>query len=53
MSAAGYFIFDQLPTLWTLAGAAIVIVSGLYLLARERMAMGAAKTGPASDIATQ
>jgi drug/metabolite transporter (DMT)-like permease len=53
MSAAGYFVFDQLPTLWTLGGAAIVIVSGLYLLARERMAMGPAKGGPASDIATQ
>jgi len=53
MSVAGFLVFDQLPTLWTLSGAAIVILSGLYLLARERMAMGAAKVGPASDIATQ
>jgi drug/metabolite transporter (DMT)-like permease len=53
MSFAGYLIFDNVPTLWTLSGAAIVIVAGLYLLARERMAMGAAKAGPASDIATQ
>ena len=53
MSFAGYLIFDNVPTLWTLSGAAIVIVSGLYLLARERMAMGPAKGGPASDIATQ
>jgi drug/metabolite transporter (DMT)-like permease len=53
MSAAGYLIFGDVPTLWTLSGAAIVILSGLYLLARERKLMGAAKTGPASDIATQ
>jgi hypothetical protein len=30
-----------------------VILSGLYLFARERKAMGEAKAGPASDIATQ
>jgi drug/metabolite transporter (DMT)-like permease len=53
MSAAGYFIFGDVPRLWTLSGAAIVILSGLYLLGRERKLMGAAKGGPASDIATQ
>jgi drug/metabolite transporter (DMT)-like permease len=53
MSVAGYLIFDNVPTLWTLSGAAVVILSGLYLLARERKAVGAAKSGPAADIATQ
>jgi drug/metabolite transporter (DMT)-like permease len=53
MSALGFFVFGDVPTLWTLSGAAVVIVSGLYLLARERKAVGAAKAGPASDIATQ
>jgi drug/metabolite transporter (DMT)-like permease len=53
MSVAGLLIFRDVPTLWTLSGAAIVILSGLYLLARERRAVGAAKAGPASDIATQ
>ena len=53
MSALGYLVFDNVPTLWTLSGAAVVILSGLYLFARERKAVGAAKTGPASDIATQ
>jgi drug/metabolite transporter (DMT)-like permease len=53
MSVAGLLIFGDVPTLWTLSGAAIVILSGLYLLARERRAVGAAKAGPASDIATQ
>ncbi|MGD9502384.1 MAG: DMT family transporter [Methyloceanibacter sp.] len=53
MSTLGLVVFGEVPTLWTLSGAAIVIVSGLYLLARERKAVGAAKAGPASDIATQ
>jgi drug/metabolite transporter (DMT)-like permease len=34
--AAGYVVFDQLPNAWTLAGAAIVIGSGLYIFNRER-----------------
>jgi drug/metabolite transporter (DMT)-like permease len=32
----GYLVFDHLPNGWTLAGAAMVIGSGLYLLYRER-----------------
>jgi drug/metabolite transporter (DMT)-like permease len=32
----GYLVFDQFPSIWTLAGSAIVIASGLYLLNRER-----------------
>jgi EamA domain-containing membrane protein RarD len=39
--------------LWTLAGGAVVILSGLYLFARERRLMGPRKSGPASDIASQ
>ncbi|WP_108680671.1 DMT family transporter [Methyloceanibacter sp. wino2] len=38
MSAFGFVIFDDVPTWWTVAGAAIVILAGLYLLARERIA---------------
>jgi drug/metabolite transporter (DMT)-like permease len=53
MTAIGYLLFDNLPSLWTLSGAAVVIVSGLYLLARERKLMGEAKAGPASEIASQ
>lgn len=34
-SAAGYLVFAQLPDTQTLAGAAIVVASGLYLLHRE------------------
>jgi drug/metabolite transporter (DMT)-like permease len=32
----GYLVFGQVPNSWTIAGAAIVIASGLYLLYRER-----------------
>lgn len=52
MSAAGFLVFGDVPTWWTLSGAAIVILSGLYLLSRERKASGPA-AGPASDIASQ
>lgn len=32
----GYLVFDHVPNGWTIAGACMVIGSGLYLLARER-----------------
>jgi drug/metabolite transporter (DMT)-like permease len=53
MTTIGYLVFDNMPSLWTLSGAAVVIVSGLYLLARERKLMGETKAGPASEIASQ
>ncbi|MCC6947877.1 MAG: DMT family transporter [Bradyrhizobiaceae bacterium] len=34
--AGGFLVFSELPNSFTLAGAAIVIASGLYLLYRER-----------------
>jgi drug/metabolite transporter (DMT)-like permease len=36
VSVFGWFVFADVPSEWTLAGAAIVIASGLYLLYRER-----------------
>lgn len=33
----GYVVFDQLPDGWTVAGALIVVGSGLYLVHRERV----------------
>jgi drug/metabolite transporter (DMT)-like permease len=36
----GYLMFDDVPSRWTLAGAGIVVGSGLYLLHRERMRSG-------------
>jgi len=32
----GVFIFDERPDIWTLLGATIVIVSGVYIMMRER-----------------
>ena len=40
MSAAGFLVFGDVPTWWTLSGAAVVILSGLYLLSRERKVVG-------------
>jgi drug/metabolite transporter (DMT)-like permease len=38
--ALGYTVFGDLPNDWTLAGAGIVVASGLYLLHRERIRHG-------------
>lgn len=51
MSLAGFALFDDVPTGWTLAGAAIVILAGLYLFARERKV--ASKDGPAAQVGPQ
>ncbi len=37
MIGLGYFIFGDVPDLWTLAGSSIVILSGIYLLHREQV----------------
>jgi drug/metabolite transporter (DMT)-like permease len=37
MVALGYLVFDDIPDLWTLAGACVVIGSGIYLFQRERI----------------
>jgi drug/metabolite transporter (DMT)-like permease len=39
-STLGYLVFANVPSQWTIAGAAIVIASGLYLLNRERKVTG-------------
>jgi drug/metabolite transporter (DMT)-like permease len=33
----GFFIFGEIPDLWTIAGAAVIIGSGLYTAHRERL----------------
>ena len=37
MVISGYLVFGDVPAIWTLAGAGVVIASGLYLLHRERV----------------
>ncbi len=34
----GYFIFGQLPDMWTWIGAAVIMATGLYVIHRERIA---------------
>lgn len=36
MVGAGWLVFSQFPDIWTFAGAAIIVSSGLYILHRER-----------------
>jgi drug/metabolite transporter (DMT)-like permease len=33
----GYLVFGDVPNEWTLAGGAVVVASGLYMLYRERI----------------
>ncbi|MCB1506326.1 MAG: DMT family transporter [Hyphomicrobiaceae bacterium] len=40
MVAMGYLVFGDVPDLWTLAGASIIIGSGIYLIHRERVTKG-------------
>lgn len=36
MIALGWLVFSDLPDLWTLCGASIIVTSGLYIVHRER-----------------
>jgi hypothetical protein len=36
-TALGYLVFGQLPDIWTVSGAMIVIASGVYLVHREHV----------------
>jgi drug/metabolite transporter (DMT)-like permease len=57
--ALGFLIFGDLPTRWTIAGGAIVVASGLYILHRERTVgfrrrkTEAAEVGDEAKIKTQ
>lgn len=42
-AAAGFFLFAEVPTVWTLAGAAIVVASTLYITWREQNAAQAVR----------
>ncbi len=47
----GWLVFGNLPDEWTLAGAAIIIASGLYTAHRERLrARGARRAAPAIPV---
>ena len=36
ISLMGYLVFGDIPTLWTLAGGLVIILSGLYILFRQK-----------------
>ncbi len=46
MVAFGYVVFDQLPDGWTVAGALIIVASGLYIVQRERKLRLAQRSAP-------
>ncbi|MEE8270629.1 MAG: DMT family transporter [Alphaproteobacteria bacterium] len=46
--ALGYLLFFEVPDLWTLLGAVVIVVSTVYIAWRDAQ-LGAPKTGPAPD----
>jgi len=40
MVAMGYLVFGDVPDLWTMIGASVIIASGIYLIHRERATKG-------------
>lgn len=49
MTALGWLIFSDLPDLWTIVGAAIIVSSGLYILHREHRLRLQSRTAPNSE----
>ena len=50
MIALGWLIFHQFPDGWTLAGAAIIIASGLYIVHREHRLRVRNRAAPDSEV---
>jgi drug/metabolite transporter (DMT)-like permease len=46
---AGYLVFGDLPDRWTVAGATIIIASGLYIVQREQRLRLAARSTPSAS----
>jgi drug/metabolite transporter (DMT)-like permease len=46
-TVVGYLVFSDIPSPWTIAGGAVIVGSGLYLMYRERR-IGKA-SGPSAD----
>jgi drug/metabolite transporter (DMT)-like permease len=49
MIGAGFLIFGDLPDGWTLAGAAVIVSSGLYIVHREHRLRLASRTAPNTE----
>jgi drug/metabolite transporter (DMT)-like permease len=50
MIALGLLVFADVPSWWTVGGAAVIILSGIYLLFRERYAPGSAPASSATVV---
>lgn len=48
MVSLGYLVFGDLPDMWTVSGALVIIASGLYLVHRERTVKGKVDVRPAA-----
>jgi len=49
MIGAGFIVFGDLPDGWTLAGAAVIVMSGLYIVHREHRLRLASRTSPNTE----
>lgn len=49
MIALGYLVFAQFPDRWTLAGAGIIVASGLYIVHREHRLRVKMRSAPTSE----
>jgi drug/metabolite transporter (DMT)-like permease len=49
MIGAGFLVFGDLPDGWTLAGSAVIVMSGLYIVHREHRLRLASRTAPNSE----
>lgn len=49
MIILGYLVFSDLPDLWTLVGAGIIVASGLYIVHREHRLRLKARTAPGTE----
>lgn len=49
MTGFGYFVFGDLPDRWTVAGALIIVASGLYIVHRERRLRLRSRSAPNAE----
>jgi drug/metabolite transporter (DMT)-like permease len=49
MAAAGFFLFQEVPTIWTWAGAGVVVASTLFITWREQQLARSAKLSVAAE----
>jgi drug/metabolite transporter (DMT)-like permease len=48
-AVAGFFLFNEIPGGWTLAGAGVVVAATLFITLREQQLARSAKLSAAAD----